>query len=429
MNLPLRIARRYLFAKKSTNAINIITGISVFGIAVGSAALLLVLSVFNGFEDLISSMYSNFNPDVKIVPTEGKTFPADSLLLQELRAVNGVQYVSQTLEETAFFEYRGSQDVGILKGVDSIYQKVTHIDSTVQEGTFTLQKEGVEQAVLGLGMRNKLQVNVDDLFTPMTVYMPKAREVGMFEQQFRRLSVYPVGTFVIQQEFNNQYVLTSLDFARKLLNAGNTVSALEISLKNGVNQSRVVDQIRQVIKNYTQTKKNVNLNDGMAENEEGATLPNLTVKNRYEQEEAFLKLMRVEKWLSYAIVSLMMLLVSFNIVGALWMIVLDKQKDISILKSMGALDNTVRNIFLNEGLLLALLGIGIGFVLAVATYAAQKIFGIVSIPGNFIVEAYPISMRWIDFVVVAVTVAAIGVLASLPPALRAKRVPTIIREE
>lgn len=429
MNLPLRIARRYLFAKKSTNAINIITGISVFGIAVGSAALLLVLSVFNGFEDLISSMYSNFNPDVKIVPAEGKTFPADSLLLQQLRAVDGVQYVSQTLEETAFFEYRGSQDVGILKGVDSIYQKVTHIDSTVQEGSFTLQKEGVEQAVLGLGMRNKLQVNVDDLFTPMTVYMPKAREVGMFEQQFRRLSVYPVGTFVIQQEFNNQYVLTSLDFARKLLNAGNTVSALEISLKSGVNQSRVVDQIRQVIKNYTRTEKNITLKDEMAENEEGATLPDLIVKNRYEQEEAFLKLMRVEKWLSYAIVSLMMLLVSFNIVGALWMIVLDKQKDISILKSMGALDNTVRNIFLNEGLLLALLGIGIGFVLAVATYAAQKIFGIVSIPGNFIVEAYPISMRFIDFVVVAITVAAIGVLASLPPALRAKRVPTIIREE
>ncbi|MFN7119436.1 MAG: FtsX-like permease family protein [Saprospiraceae bacterium] len=405
MNLSLRIARRYLFAKKSTNAINIITGISVFGIAVGTAALLLVLSVFNGFEDLISSMYSNFNPDVKIVPAQGKTFTADSVLLDKLYRVEGVALISQTLEETAFFEYKGSQDVGKVKGVDQFYMEVIRIDSTVREGRYNLQQDGVEQAVLGLGMRNKLQVNVDDLFSPMTVYMPKAREVGMFEPQFRRLSVYPVGTFVIQQEFNNEYVLTSLDFARALLDAADAVSALEIKLQADANQSQVVEEIRQIVG------------------------PDLSVKNRYEQEEAFLKLMQIEKWLSYAIVSLMMLLVSFNIVGALWMIVLDKQKDISILKSMGALDTTVRNIFLNEGLLLALLGIGIGFIIAILTYLVQKVFGIVSIPGNFIVEAYPISMRFIDFVVVAVTVAAIGVLASVPPALRAQRVPTIIREE
>lgn len=405
MNLSLRIARRYLFAKKSTNAINIITGISVFGIAVGTAALLLVLSVFNGFEDLISQMYSSFNPDIKIMPVQGKTFEVDTALLTKLRAVEGVRYVSQTLEETAFFEYKGSQDVGKVKGVDDYFIAVTRIDSTVQEGRYNLQKDGVEQAVLGLGMRNKLQVNVDDLFSPIIVYMPKAREVGMFEQQFRRLSVYPVGTFVIQQEFNNEYVLTSLDFARALLDAGNVVSALEIKLVGGANQNRVVEKIRQLI---------------------GA---DFIVKNRYEQEEAFLKLMNIEKWLSFAIVSLMLLLVSFNIVGALWMIVLDKRKDISILKSMGALDSTVRNIFLNEGLLLALLGITIGFVIAVGTYLVQKMFGIVSIPGNFIVEAYPISMRLTDFVVVALTVAAIAVLASIPPALRAQRVPTIIREE
>jgi len=153
------------------------------------------------------------------------------------------------------------------------------------------------------------------------------------------------------------------------------------------------------------------------------------VKNRYQQEEAFLKIMQMEKWLSFAIVSLMMLLVAFNMVGALWMIVLEKQKDIAILKSMGALDNTVRNIFLNEGVLLCLFGLAIGFSLAILTYGAQKAFGLVSIPGNFVVEAYPISMRFIDFVVVLVTVVAIGLLASIPPALRAKRVSAIIREE
>lgn len=406
MNLALKIARRYLFAKKTTNAINIITGISVFGIAVGTAALILVLSVFNGFEDLITTMYSNFNPDVKILPAKGKTFEVDSTLLAKIKAVQGVQYVAQTLEETAFFEYKGSQDVGTVKGVDDFYKVVTGIDSTVREGKFKLHQDGApEMAVLGLGMRNKLQVNVVDDITPMIVYMPKTKEVGIFEPQFRRLSVYPVGTFVIQQEFNNEYVLTSLEFARKLLDTENAVNALEIKLSGGLNQDRVIGNLRQVVGKE------------------------LVVKNRFEQEEAFLKLMQVEKWLSFAIVSLMMLLVAFNLVGALWMIVLEKQKDISILKSMGAVDATIRNIFLNEGLLLCVVGIAIGFLLAIATYGAQKTFGLVGIPGNFIVEAYPISMRFVDFMVVALTVAAIGLLASIPPALRAVRVPTIIREE
>lgn len=405
MNLSFKIARRYLFAKKSTNAINIITGISVFGITVGTAALLLVLSVFNGFEDLITEMYSNFNPDAKVLPAEGKTFEVDSAMLQELYRIEGVKLISQTLEETAVFEYKGSQDFGTLKGVDQLYAAVTGIDSTVREGNYKLQEGEQEMAVMGLGMRNKLQVNVDDLFSPLIVYMTKKREVSMFEQQFRRLSVYPVGTFVNQQEFNNKYVITSLDFARRLLDAPNEVSALEFKLNKGVNQSRIIEKIQDTLG------------------------PEYVVKNRYEQEEAFLRIMNIEKWLSFAIAGLMLFLVAFNMVGALWMIVLEKQQDIAILKAMGALDQMVRNIFLKEGALLCLLGIAIGFVVALLTYAAQKTFGLVAIPGSFIVEAYPISIRMIDFLVVATTVLVIGLLASIPPALRAMRVSALIREE
>ncbi len=405
MNLAIRIARRYLFAKKSTNAINIITGISVFGIAVGTAALVLVLSVFNGFEDLIVSMYSNFNPDAKVLPAQGKTFQADTALITKVQNVPGVMLVSQTLEETAFFEYKESQDFGIIKGVDRYYQSVTRIDSTVREGRFRLRDEDIEMAVLGLGMRNKLQVNVDDLFTPITVYMPKPKEVGMLEQQFRRRSVYPAGTFIIQQELNNQYVLTSLDFARELLGFVNETSALEIKLYPDYDHFKAIAHIKKALGN------------------------DFVVKNKFEQEETFLKLMQIEKWLSFAIVSLMMLLVAFNMVGALWMIVLEKQKDIAILKSMGTLDRTIRNIFLNEGLLLTALGIGMGFALALLTYAAQKGFNLVTIPGNFIVEAYPISVRLPDFAVVALVVLSIGLLASIPPALRAQRVSALIREE
>ncbi len=407
MNLPLRIARRYLFAKKSTNAINLITGIAVFGICLGTAALVLILSVFNGFEDLITSMYSNFDPDVKITPMQGKTFEVDSATLQQLRAVDGVAIVSETLEEVAFFEYKDNQDFGTLKGVDENWVLVTRMDSTVREGQFELLQGDRQMAVLGLGMRNKLGVNVEDVFTGIGVYMPKRQEVGMFEQQFRKRTVYPAGTFVIQQEFNNQYVITSLELARQLLGTRDRSSALELKLSpvSEAQQRNIIEQIQSIMG------------------------PEYEVKNRYQQEETFLRLMQMEKWLSYAIVSLMMLLVAFNMVGALWMVVLEKKKDIAILKSMGALDSSIRNIFLNEGFLLCASGVVAGFLLALITYWLQITFGIVRIPGNFVVDAYPVSIRLIDFVIVALTVISIGVLASVPPALRAKRVSSIIREE
>jgi len=407
MNLPLRIARRYLFAKKSTNAINLITGIAVFGICLGTAALVLILSVFNGFEDLITSMYSNFDPDVKITPMQGKTFEVDSATLQQLRDVDGVAIVSETLEEVAFFEYKDNQDFGTLKGVDENWVLVTRMDSTVREGQFELLQGDRQMAVLGLGMRNKLGVNVEDVFTGIGVYMPKRQEVGMFEQQFRKRTVYPAGTFVIQQEFNNQYVITSLEFARQLLGTRDRSSALEFKLSpaSEAQQRNIIEQIQSIMG------------------------PEYEVKNRYQQEETFMRLMQMEKWLSYAIVSLMMLLVAFNMVGALWMVVLEKKKDIAILKSMGALDSSIRNIFLNEGFLLCASGVVAGFLLALITYWLQITFGIVRIPGNFVVDAYPVSIRLIDFVIVALTVISIGVLASVPPALRAKRISSIIREE
>lgn len=409
MNLSLRIARRYLFAKKSTNAINIITGISVLGIAVGSAALVLVLSVFNGFEDLITGMYSNFNPEVQVIPAQGKSFIPDSIHLEAITALEGVAALSQTVEEVAFFEYNDNQDFGILKGVDEYFSQVVGIDSTVREGQYELTDGGRNLAILGLGMRNKLSVNVGDPFAAMTVYMPmrkkRASSFGLPVEPFRRQFIYPAGTFVIQQDFDNQYVLSSLEFAQQLLGDKRVISALEIRLSEDADADATMQQIQQIMGDEFE------------------------VNDRFDQEEAFMKLMQVEKWLSYAIASLMMLMVAFNMIGALWMIVLEKQKDIAILKSMGAVNKTIRNIFINEGLLLSLVGLAAGFLLAVGLYTLQKTVGIISVPGNFIVDAYPISMRVIDFIIVAVTVLAIGGLASLPPALRAVRVSAMVREE
>ena len=400
-----RVARRYLFAKKSTNIINLITGIAVFGLAVGTAALVLILSVFNGFEEVIDSMYSTFNPDIKVTPALGKTFTLEAGMMEKLQKIPGVAFVSQSLEEVAFFEYDGKQDFGTIKGVDDNFIKVTGLDSTVQEGKFQLRDGQIDMAVVSMEMRNQLAININDFVSPLVVYMPKRKEAGALDQQFRRDIAYPAGTFVVQQENNGQYVLTALEFARELLNMPDALSALEVKLHSGFNSRSVATEIAQTL---------------------GAAY---TVKDRYQQQEAFMKLMHLEKWMSFAIVSLMLLMVAFNMIGALWMIVLEKKKDISILKSMGARDNTIRNIFLAEGLLLTALGVGLGFLMALLIYFLQKRFGIVSMPGTFAVDSYPVSIRFVDFLVVCFTVLTIGSLASIPPALRARQIPTVIREE
>ena len=407
MNLSLKIARRYLFAKKSTNAINIISGISVLGLALGAAALVLVLSVFNGFEKLITGMMSNFNPDVKIVATKGKTFISDSLKINQLRQIKGVELLSETLEETAFFEYEKTQAIGTLKGVDDNFSKINRIDSTVREGRYLLHDTQNDYAVLGGGIRNQLGVYERNMLTPLSIYMPKRGEVGVLEQPFAKRFVYPAGAFVIQSEVDNQYVLTNLQFVRDILNAENEVSAYEIKLRPDANAASALSEIRSIMGN------------------------DFTVKDHYQQDEAFLKLMNIEKWMSYAILSLTILLVAFNMVGSLWMMVLEKKQDISILKSMGAQDKLIRNIFLNEGFLLCGMGLVSGFVIAIILYLLHVYTegGLVPLPPGFASDRYPVALKTVDFVVVATTVIVIGLLASLPAAWRAMRVETAMKEE
>jgi lipoprotein-releasing system permease protein len=405
LNLSLTIARRYLFAKKSTNAINIITGISMVGIAIGTAALILVLSVFNGFEDLIISLFSKFNPDVKVTATVGKTFEPDSLKLSQIKALPGVAMVSETLEEVAFFEYAGNQDFGIVKGVDDNYSRVSGIDSAIFIGQFKLTSGERNLAVMGRGVARNLEVDMEDPFATLGIFMAKREKTSGLEQPFKKRVAYPSGSFSIQQEFDNQYVLVSLEFARDLLGAYGEVSALEIRFKPGVDQKQALADIRRILGEDFQ------------------------VKDRYQQDESFLKLMNIEKWMSFALLSLTLVLVAFNMIGSLWMIVLEKKADISILKSMGATEALVRNIFLGQGFLLCLFGLLMGLLLSFILYALQKIFGIVSIPEGFVVDAYPISIWFFDVVAVAVVVMTIGIIASIPAARRASKVPALVREE
>ena len=406
MNLPLKIARRYLFAKKSTNAINIISAIAVFGITVGTAALLIILSVFNGFEDLITDMYNNFNPDIKITPIKGKTFATDSITLEKLRNLDGIQFVSETLEEVAYFKHRDNDAYGFIKGVDYYFSGVNGIDSMVRDGSYKLRYRNREYGVFGAGLREGLGVSaIDSLFSPVKVYMIKKNQTPGLASPFYMENLHYAGTFSVHPDYDYQYILTSLNFARNLLRVKDIVSAYEIKLFPGFDIPATYEAIQAVV------------------GEEFA------VKNRDRQEESYFKVMKMEKWIGYAVVGLMTILIAFNMVGALWMIVLDKKRDIAILKSMGARENTIRNIFLNEGLLLSVLGLIFGFILAVVIYLVQKNIGIVSLPGNLIIQSYPMSMRFSDFVVVTITVLSIGVIASILPAIRAKQIPALIGEE
>lgn len=405
MNLPFKIARKYLFGKRSTNAIHIITGVSILGIGIGAAALVLVLSVFNGFEDLIIGMLSRFNPDVKITAKVGKTFDLDSAKVAKLEALPGIVGVAGTLEEVAYFEYGNSQDFGVLKGVDKNFGNVTGLDETVFEGIYKLKDELRNYAVMGGGMRNKLQVDVESPFELLHIYMAKKGKVAGLEQPFRKRFVQPIASFRIQQDIDGQYILIDLALAQELMAAHGKVSALELRLDPTVDATSTMASMAEIMGS------------------------DFEVKDRYQQDESFLKLMNIEKWMSFAILSLTLVLVAFNMIGSLWMIVLEKKRDISILKSMGATDLTIRNIFLNEGLLICGIGLGAGFLVAFALYFAQKTFGIVPIPEGFVVDAYPISMRLWDLLAVAAIVLVIGLLASIPAALRAKRVPALIREE
>ena len=400
MNLPFKIALRYLVAKKSTQVIQLITGISVLGLTVGTAALVLVLSVFNGFEDLIMGMYVKFNPDIKITPISGKFFQPDESLFYKISKTQGIEAISGTLEEIAFFTYQEKQDFGMIKGVDTIFSAVSNIDSCIKEGIYLPDHSLSFNALIGLGIRNKLGINLEDPFASLTVYMPKNKENSPFENPFRSRNLQPIGTFMIQQEYDNQYIITNLNVARELIGSPDILSAWEVKVVNNYPVKQVVSDLQSILKDH------------------------FNVKDYYAQEEGFIKLMRLEKWLSFAIVGFMLLLVAFNLIGALWMIVLDKKRDVSILKSIGSTDLDIRNLFLFEGLFLTGIGLISGVLLALFIFFLQKTFHLVTIPGSFVVDSYPISLRWKDFIVVGITVFLIGLLASLPAALRAMRIST-----
>jgi len=408
MNFTFEIAKRYLLGRKSTSAINIISWISVIGMTIGTAALILILSVFNGFESLLAGLTSAFNPDLKVEPIKGKFFEVSDDQAKQLRDIEGLIQFTKTVEEVCLFEYKNVQIPGRIKGVDENYAQVTSIDSAMVRGKFVLLHRNRNYGAIGKGLSANLTINRKDAITPLKVHVPtrSAKGVmGKMGKEFLTVDVYPSGTFAVGNETDVRYTITNMEAVNSLLDQENKISALEIKLSEDADEEVVRMGIASV------------LGDGFK------------VKNRYEQEEAFLKVMNIEKWVSYLIVMLTLGIIAFNMIGSIWMMVLEKKKDISILRSMGYETKHIRRIFLLEGLIITGVGIIIGIALALILYFLQKEFGIISIPDGFMINAYPIELKWTDFVLVIFTVFVIGWGASLIPSYRAGHISAFVRQE
>jgi len=405
MPLSLSIAYRYLFSKKSTNAINVITGISVLGIAIGTAALIIIMSVLNGFEQVTRSYLDTFNPDIKIIPTEGKFFYNDEDWIAELGDVEGVEVFTKTLEEVVLLEYGDKQHVGIIKGVDKYHNDVINLQPSIVGGELDFSpSEYGSHAVIGQGVSNKLNVSLDNPFTPIMAHVPK-RNKKIFDKDFKSRPLLGRGVFSIKNERDNQYVITSYEVVSALLDLYDQISAIELKMTHDASETSVLKDIRELTGNKFE------------------------VLNRYEQDKSNLRIMKVEKWTSYLILGFVLILITFNVIGCLWMIVLEKKKDISVLQSFGGQKSFVKRIFYFEGLLISGFGFLIGFVGAGLFYFLQKQFDLISVPEGFAITSYPIEMRFFDVVIVLLTVLLLGYLASIPAAARASRVSAQVRYE
>ncbi|HXH20083.1 MAG TPA: ABC transporter permease [Chitinophagales bacterium] len=408
--LLLRIAFRYLVSKKSTNAINIITAVAMAGMALGSMALILVLSVFNGFEGLVVSLYQAFNPDIIVTVREGKVFTLNDSTIRRISGVNGVENISKVLEENAILKYNDQEYIATIKGVDNHFESVTEVGDKIVEGKFVLSDHGVNYAVVGAGVAAALSVNLENDLSTIQVYLPRRGKETLSldpSQAFIKKNITPAGVFSIQQEFDSKYIIAPLDFVRELLNYETQMSAIEIKLKPGADAQRVKAQLKQI------------LNDGFL------------VQDRYEQNKFLYRVMRTEKWAVYAILSLILVIAAFNIIGSLSMLVIEKTRDIAILKTMGADNALIRKIFLLEGLLTSLIGSCIGVILAVVLCLIQIYFKVIKLEGSgtFVIDAYPVEMQAQDFLLVAATVVAIAFATSWLPAQRAASRSAVIIHE
>jgi len=390
-------AWRYFRSNKSTNAINIIAWISMIAIAVGSAALIVVLSVFNGFEDLVKGLYSDFYADMRIAPARGKTFHINGDKIQQIKATPGVAVISFIAEEKAVINGAFQAFVS-MKGVDEQYTRVNNINTPkhIPRGSFTLGTVEDPKLVVGAGIENAGGINVEKSVYPVIVYMPNREATKIISDDgLHSFKVMPSGTFAIQQEFDNKYVFSNLAFVKYMLGlSADEFSSIEMKLNGDPGDIKKALQA-QLGKDFL-------------------------VETRYEQNRSLYAVMQVEKWVIYGILSLILVVAAFNMIGALTMLVLEKQKDIAVLKAMGASDERIRGIFLGEGLLLAGMGGAAGIIIATFICWLQVKYKLIRLGGSsFIIDYYPVKLAPLDFLLVSATVMIIALIAAWIPSRKA----------
>ena len=403
----LNFAWRYFKAKKSTNAINIISWVSVTAIIIGTASLIIILSAFNGFESLVKSLYSSFYTDIRVMPLKGKILNITPEQAKKMAAYPGVKAISFIAEEKALLQNGEYQAIVYIKGVDSNYALVAGVPEKMIRGEFNIGTAEEPRAILGAGVENAIGVMSDRSLLPVSVYLPRKGAASLSNplESLSQGQILPSGSFAIQSEFDNKYVITNIDFLRQYLNYGeNEFSSIEIALQDLKDEKQVKLGLQQLLgKEYL-------------------------VQNKYEQNKSLYSTIQMEKWAIYAIFSLILLVAAFNMIGALSMLVLEKKKDIQVLQAMGAEQGMIRKIFLTEGLLLAMIGAGGGILVALLLYYLQVNYKLVPIQGeSFLIDHYPVKLVFWDFLLVISTVFIIGILASWYPAMRAARQPFELR--
>lgn len=393
MNTAFYIARRYLFAKKSTNAINIISAISVLGVFIGSAALIIILSVFNGFEEVVLKMFNTITPQIIVQPANGKTFNPNTLYFNELKKDKAIFSYTEVLSENALIRYGEKQSPALIKGVSDDFLKNTSLDSIIIDGSFVLENSSGPNAVVGSALQAYLGVNPSDPFIQLEIYSPKkgikTSSINPLDD-FTVLHIPPSGIFEVQQDFDN-LAIVPIAFARQLLEDSVNVSAIEIDLNKGVD----ADQLKRQIENKLGNQ--------------------FIVKNRIEQNQALYNVLFSEKWMVYIILTFILIIAIFNIIGSLTMLVIEKLKDISILSSLGAGKKLIKRIFLLEGMMITLTGCIFGLFIGFVFCLVQQKFGLVKMGDANLISisnAYPILLKWKDFALVFVTVSIFSLMAS-----------------
>ncbi|HEY9489212.1 MAG TPA: FtsX-like permease family protein [Chryseosolibacter sp.] len=402
MKLPFFIARRYLLSKRKANFINIIAILSIGAVAFSTAALIIVLSVFNGLEELLKSLNNSFDPEIKIEARHGKSFRTSEEVLSKIKSVNGVEVITEVIEDYAYVRYRDANQVVIIKGVsDSFIEQNRIPEENIVEGELKLKDGSINYAIIGRGIQYTLSIATSDPLYPLQVYYIKnVNAVGLDPSRlYARQSIVPGAVFSIVQNFDENYIIVPLRFTQELFNYGNRRTSLEVKTSQGADIFAVERAIQNAL---------------------GETF---NVLNHEEQHQDLYKLLKMEKLVTFLSLSLLLIIGSINIFFCLMMLVLDKKKDIAILKAMGAHDNQVRNIFLAEGVLIAFLGAFVGLALGMIFYWLQQKYGIISMGmETSITQGYPVKVKGLDFLLTMSVITVITILISIKPAKMASQI-------